>query len=421
MLKVNTLSARIAFATLSILALGIIVLGIVFFYTFDYMEHKLLEMLDSSAEQSLTEQELQRTYSGDSSTYIDDHDITRLSSSDDVPEEFEKLSPGFHHDIEFENKRYHVAVKQLKGTKRYLIFDITEIEAQEHILSRVIIFGILAVFLSAIWVTYWLAKKVISPVQSFATQLENIDPDARNIKLAGKYYDVEIGSIARSFDRFMERLDGFVEREQSFTTTASHELRTPLSVISTSIELLENNPNLPDDSKPYIDKIKRSTADMSNLISALLFLARENQPNNQNPSEVTNITSLTQNILDIHKYAEKDKGIEIKLIVSDIIEVNAPRSHAQIVVQNLINNAIRFTDNGSVHVSLKNNTLEVIDTGTGIDDDTLKRIFDRGFRGKDSTGYGFGLYICKRICDRYNWNISISRNADTGSKAVVQF
>ena len=421
MIKVNTLSTRIALATLSILAIGVVVLGLVFYFTFDHMEHKLLEMMDSYASQDLSEHYSQSTDLPSSSEFVKEQAFTRFSSSDNVPKQFRDLKIGFHHDVDFNNRKYHVAIKKYDGIKKYLVFDITELETQEHILYKIIFLSTTTAFIISIWIAYWLTRKVIRPVRDFAEQVENIDPNTRNLRIADQYSDVEIGTIARSFDRYMERLDGFVEREQSFTSTASHELRTPLSIISTSIELLENNENLPDNSKQYICRIKRSADEMSNLISALLFLAREDKPNNYAPITHTDVTQLAHDIVSTYKYLEKDKDIKLNISADQSIEVDAPKSHVQIVINNLLNNAIRYTPKGSIQINCNNNKLEVIDTGLGIDDETLQHVFERGFRGERSIGYGFGLYICKRICDRYGWDISLSRNGNTGTIAQINF
>jgi len=421
MSNVNTLEARIALAMLSVITIGVFILGIVFFFTFDHMEHKLLEMLDSYATQNLDDAEHENIFSNGDSALIKDHSFARFSSSDNIPDEIKNLNVGFHHDVKFNERSYHVAIKEFEGIKKYLVFDITDIETQEHILSRIILLSIASVLVIAAWVTYWLSRKVIRPVRDFAKQVGNLDPNMRNIRIAEDYSDVEVGLIARSFDRYMERLDGFVEREQSFTSTVSHELRTPLSVISTSAELLESNKDFPSSAKRYVDQIKKSANEMTNLISALLFLAREDVPNNYNPTQKTDLAQLAYNIVDTYKYAEQSKDIKLTVSVDQQIQVNAPKSHVQIVLSNLLNNALRHTQHGNVQIKLSNNKLEVVDTGNGIDQETITRAFERGFKGEESSGHGFGLYICKRICDRYGWTISIFRNANIGSTASVSF
>ncbi|MFK7816915.1 MAG: sensor histidine kinase [Gammaproteobacteria bacterium] len=421
MSKVNTLGARIALAMLSVITIGVFILGIIFFFTFDHMEHKLLEMLDSYAAQNLDASGQQNIFLDSESALIKDNSFARFSSADNIPDVIKNLSIGFHHDIEFNERSYHIAIKEFEGVNKYLVFDITDIETQEHILSSIILVAMASVLIIAAWVTYWLSRKVIQPVQEFAKQVGSLDPNTRNIRIADDYNDVEVGLIAQSFDRYMERLDGFVEREQSFTSTVSHELRTPLSVISTSAELLETNKDFPINAQKYVDLIKKSTNEMTNLISALLFLAREDLPNNNSPIQQTDITQLTHNIVETYKYADQGKNVTLTVSVDQNIKVNAPKSHVQIIISNLLNNALRHTKEGSVRINLNHNKLEVVDTGSGIDQETINHAFERGFMGKDSSGYGFGLYICKRLCDRYGWNISIVKNPITGSTASVSF
>lgn len=421
MIKVNTLSARIALATLSSVAIGIIILGIIFYYTFDHMEHKLLEMLDSYAIQNLNESDAAKITEANEQTLLKGNSYFKFSSSDNIPDVFRRLEKGFHHDIQFNDRRYHVAVKYLGSEKKYIVFDITDVESQEHILNTVIIIATTSVFFVALWVTYWLSRKVILPVRTLADQVGNIEPNTRNIRIADQYNDVEVGSIARSFDRYMERLDGFVEREQAFASTASHELRTPLSIISTSVELLENSPQLPSQLKQYTDRIKRSTDEMTDLISALLFLARENMPSPADFHVLTEMTPLLQELLNTYKYVEKDKAITLSLSIDNTLDVNAPQSHVKIVINNLLSNAIRYTKHGQIDIRLHDNQLQIKDTGCGIDDDILAHIFKPGVHGQNNLGHGFGLYLCKRICIRYGWDIALTRNQNHGTTATVSF
>jgi len=420
-IKVDTLGTRVALAMMSSIMVGVFVLGIVFFFTYDYMEHKLLEMLDSYAVERLDDSYPTNLPPNKDGTLPQKFSTVKYTSGEYLPAEIKNLKTGFHHDIKLHERSYHIAVKKYDGKKNYLLFDITDIETQEHILNKVIVFSIVSVLILAIWITYWLSKKVIWPVRDFAEQMGKLDPTIRNVRMADKFDDVEVGLIARSFDRYMERLDGFVEREQSFTSTVSHELRTPLSVISTSVEILGTNQELPGNSTKYIDQIKNNANEMSNLINALLFLAREDQPSNQTPSEQTDVVQLSRNLIETCRYAEQRKDIALSVIADQELYINAPKSHLQIVISNLLNNAIRYTPKGKVEIYISNSSLNVIDTGSGIDPETLNRAFDRGFKGKESSGYGFGLYICKRICDRYGWTITMLKNQDIGSTATIKF
>ena len=421
MIKFDTLSARIAIAMLSLITVIVITLSIVFYFTYDHMEHKLLEMLDGFASQSLNQI--------DPDLHIVDVDFALsnkqnffiFTENNDTPKVFRELKSGFHHYINYNESIYHVAIKDIGESKKYLVFNITDVETEEHILSKIVILAPVSVLVLSLWIIYWLSRKVIKPVREFADEVGTLDPNVRNFRIAEKYDNVEISLIASSFDRYMERLDEFVEREQSFTSTVSHELRTPLSVISTSAELLENNKEFPNSCKIYIEQIKKNATDMTNLISALLFLAREDVPNNYNPPEQTDVTLLTQSIVDTYRYAVNNKDINFIISKCMPIQVDAPKSHVQMIISNLLNNAIRYTQNGEITIKLDKDKIEIRDTGKGIDMHTLDQVFERGFKSKDSTGHGFGLYICKRICERYGWAISIFPNQDIGVTASVKF
>ena len=421
MIKASTLSAQITLAMAGVIAACTILLGIISYAIFDHVEHRLLEILDSHAFRGIHTSE-PYDFRFDANTLpIEEGMVAKFTASDSVPVVFLELGPGYHHNVRFGGRTYHVAVKETQGVKKYMLFDITEIETQENIFNLTLLLATLGIILIVVWVVYLLSRKVFEPVQQLSEQVGGLDPDERNVRIAKNYHGVEVGLIASSFDRYMERLDNFVEREQSFTSIVSHELRTPLSVISTSVELLEANKDHHNDTtRQYIEKIKKSTSEMVNLISALLFLAREDPAQSYNPPENTDLTELASDVVDEHKYLVRDQDVELSVHADQHIQVHAPRSHVQIVIANLLDNAIRHTEKGPIQVRLKDNKLSVVDSGTGIDPSVAEHAFERGFHARN-TGHGFGLYICKRICERYGWSISLSQNPDVGSTATVSF
>ena len=91
-----------------------------------------------------------------------------------------------------------------------------------------------------------------------------------------------------------------------------------------------------------------------------------------------------------------------------------------IVIGNLLRNAIAHTDKGNIHVSLIDGNVSIEDTGRGISEEDLERVFERHY-STNSEGSGMGLYIVKSICDRYGWKIDLRSRLGKGTTAALTF
>src|SRR3989337_2786186 len=130
-----------------------------------------------------------------------------------------------------------------------------------------------------------ISRRLVEPITALADRLTQIDPGQRHVRIGAQFAGNELEAIPRSIDTFMERLDGFVEREQSFTATASHELRTPLAVMRGAVELLETQTVGRPGAHKALARIQRAVREMTEFTDALLALSRE--PHSETPAETT--------------------------------------------------------------------------------------------------------------------------------------
>ena len=115
------------------------------------------------------------------------------------------------------------------------------------------------------------------------------------------------------------------------------------------------------------------------------------------------------------------KGLDLQVDSSGEQLLTAPPAAASIILQNLIENAIRFTARGSVRVLLEPGRLAVEDTGVGLGGVDHERIFERGYRSDVSPGSGLGLDLIRRVCDRVGWQVSAHQRPTGGSRFEVIF
>jgi signal transduction histidine kinase len=336
-----------------------------------------------------------------------------------VPEPFMDLEPGIYHGIKWAGKDYQLAVRDIEGDRIYMAFDISNFEKRENALLTLLIGGALAIPVIAVFIGVWLLMKIIKPVRLLAEKVGELNPKERHVRLGPGFQGYEVERIASAFDLYLEKMDEYVEHEQLFSAAASHELRTPLAIIATSSELIADTTGLPENVQALVHRIQRAERGMSDLISALLFLARSDESEDVPGAAATEVGELLHKIVENHRHLIKDKEITLSIKSDMQCFIDAPAEHLAIVLSNLIRNSIFHTKAGLISVRLEGDSITVSDSGDGIAPRDLENIFNRAYRGKSSKGSGLGLYIAKSICDRYGWSLTLSSETGHGTIAVL--
>lgn len=313
--------------------------------------------------------------------------------------------------LEFNDHSYRVGTAMIGDKRALLAYNITALEDREALFKIITIAAALIVLALAIPLGSWIARLSLKPINALAEHVGNLHPDARATTLADRFEGYEVGVIAQAFDRFMLRLDEFVERERSFTADASHELRTPLAVIQGAVEVLQQNPALADSGPLF--RIDRATRQMAELIEALLFLARDEQVEADGVAPTGRADQVVQEVVDAYKPLMAGKNVEI--VALEPYEVSAPRIAMVIVFGNLLRNALRHGGQ-DIRVTLAQGRLSVTDNGGGMNTEQLRRAFERGFQEGPGAGLGLGLYLVKRVSDRYGWRIRLASRPDEGTR-----
>ncbi|WP_407311689.1 sensor histidine kinase [Desulfosporosinus sp. SB140] len=209
------------------------------------------------------------------------------------------------------------------------------------------------------------------------------------------------------------------QRQKDFVADASHELRTPLAVIQTNLELVMGNPKeTVEEQEEWLKNIKIEVSHMTRLVEDLLFLARVDSE--QQLLEKTNF-SLDRTINRVIKPLipmAKAKGIELALNIESDVDVNGDEKRISQLILILVDNAIKHTPtNGQVTISMRSisNAVEILvsDTGEGIEEQHLDKIFERFYRidkarAKSIEGTGLGLSIANWIVKSHNATIEVS-------------
>lgn len=234
-------------------------------------------------------------------------------------------------------------------------------------------------------------------------------------------------AVIECFNRMAEELQGTETLRTDFISNVSHELKTPLTVMSNYAALL-SQPSLPDEQRlHYANAINDSTQKMATLVNDILRLNKlENQTFMYNNERFDLSEQLCECLLPFAELCE-EKKLQLHADIAPDIRIISDRELLEIVWNNLISNAVKFTPSGgTVSVALQQNkdkvTVTVADTGCGISPLTGKHIFDKFYQGDTShaaEGNGLGLALVRRIIDLTGAEISVRSEENKGSTFIV--
>lgn len=214
--------------------------------------------------------------------------------------------------------------------------------------------------------------------------------------------------------------------KQDFISNVSHEIKTPLSIIQNYAKLLKNDNIEKNKKTDILNGLVMQTQRLSTLITSILKLNKLESQQTLPDVEKFDLAELVR--LSILQYEEliDYKKLELKCDIDETTIVNS-KSLIELVVNNLISNAIKFTDSGKIAVSVKdqNNfvTIEVKDSGCGISKEVGEHIFDKFYQGDtshSSEGNGLGLALVKKVIELIGGEISVESKVGVGSTFTVK-
>lgn len=341
-----------------------------------------------------------------------------------APEGFGEYDQGFHN---LDREDYSVLyVSEQDGEILYLLFDGKNVGNLALVFGLVPLAGVLILIYLAAWVSYRYSQKAISPIIGLANAVQNLDPQHPDYEVFHsteftRDVDHEVATLAQALQRFSQRIDAFVDRERNFTRDASHELRSPLTVIKIATDKLLSEHQLTKPAHAAVVKIQRSAKDMEELVEAFLVLARESQ------KELSNDTIKLKELVEEEAQRAREllfnKDIQIDINHQADLVLRTSEKALSVVLNNLIRNALLYTDEGRVTIVIGENFVCVRDSGIGIPKQALSEVFRPFHRlhSHRSGGHGVGLAIVKSLCNRFGWSVDICSEPNRGTEVSLGF
>lgn len=303
-----------------------------------------------------------------------------------------------------------------------LALDTTAFEASESLSARLMVsIGVAVAMVAVVGAALGgaVARSIVTPVVRLADTLRSGLPEGGPAALDPSQYPAEVGTLAQALRQSFDRIGAFVERERQFTANASHELRTPVTVMTGAAELLAAHPDAasPALARP-LERIRRATTAMEEIIEVFLLLAREDTV--RAAVAPTPLDAVVADVIDQLRPLVHNRPVDLISRVPAGVLVEGNERVLSIVLGNLVRNALQRTERGHVVISGGAEGLVITDSGPGIPPELLDRVTGRGVRGA-SGGYGLGLAIVRALCDRCGWRVVISSVEGEGTSVELRF
>ena len=288
----------------------------------------------------------------------------------------------------------------------------------------------LAVTLAAIG-GYLIATRSLRPLDAMARQARRITSESLSKRLPNPNPDDELGRLATVFNDTLARLEASFAELQRFTADASHELRSPLTALRAVGEVALRDGNDPGALRETIGSMLEEAQRLTDLVDALLTLARMDATKADAARGEVNISTLLEEVRDQFEVLANEKRQMIAVTSDDDVTVRADRTLLHLALVNLVHNAIQHGPADSQISITATRTarkidISVKDNGPGIPREYHQKIFERFFRvdkarSRAQGGAGLGLAIAKQAVERNGGRIMLENNSDGGSVFRIHF
>ncbi|WP_312888998.1 sensor histidine kinase [Desertibacillus haloalkaliphilus] len=289
---------------------------------------------------------------------------------------------------------------------------------------------LVGVLISTIFVSY-LSWTISRPLQKINRAVSEIGMGNFNQRITIDSAD-ELGELAATINHMSEKLDK-VEGERQrienirtdFLANFSHEFRTPLTAMQGFIEALQDDLIAEKGRKKYYNVMYEETMNLNCLVDDLMDLIKLRSQETKLLKETVHVNHALEKVLLKFQTAVEEKGLSFKVrSEEESLFIYADPSRLNQVIDNLLANALKFTNEGSISITAKRNgeNIELIisDTGIGISEADLPYIWERFFkvdrgRAKENKGTGLGLAIVKELIELHDGNVSVHSQIGVGT------
>lgn len=298
------------------------------------------------------------------------------------------------------------------------------VESANDMLLIIIVIGASFSVVVSVGLGLWLSERALQPIKAITQEAANIaKTEDLSTRLEWQGAMDEMGELTQVFNEMMQRLELLFNIQHRFIGDVSHELRTPLTSIIGNIEIMERY-GVDDDS---IESIHREADRMARMVDDLLLLTRADSGELTVDFYPLDLETIVLDVFQQGKKQAESKQQHIKLDRVEPARINGNADRIRQMLDNLLHNAVKFTATGgeitlAVYTEGNEAIIDVKDTGIGISEADLQRIFDRFYQvdsaryhHSEADGAGLGLSIASWIVDIHGGKIHVHSTLGEGT------
>ncbi|WP_157314284.1 sensor histidine kinase KdpD [Chitinibacter sp. GC72] len=326
-----------------------------------------------------------------------------------LPAEVASLAVGNSEYYE-QSHEFHVGIREYGGERLYVLYDTARHEERLATIYLGVGVAVVVLALLAGVIGHVLAGTILKQLSALAQAVEHDRPLPLDAA-----HDDEVSVLAQAIHAHRLEKAQLLQREREFTAHAGHELRTPLTRIRTSAELLRELSALSAADLQRVQQIEAAADEMQARLSALLFLARD-----LHASQLQRLNLHAAVAESLQQFAAQKGEIVRSNRIAAQLMIDADPALLKMLLDNLLSNALRYTQSGQIVIDWQDGVLTIADTGVGIADNDLHRVqhtFERASPLPD--GFGLGLAIVGRICAALGWEWRIDSQPGQGTRVQI--
>ena len=343
----------------------------------------------------------------------------------------EKVRQGY--DITYRQDSYDVLVTLYftKYDRFVIVAAAKDVVGSLHLEKlKIILYIVCFISLLLFFIAGWFySGRALKPISNVVRKVEDISITSLNLRVFEGNGNDEIGRLAKTFNKMLERLETSFGMQKNFIANASHELRTPLTSINGQLEVLMMKDRSTEEYKSALGSVLDDIKSLIILSNRLLLIARTSAEGPVNFNKKIRIDEILwqaqEEIIRFNSDYRINISIDDSLTDSDQMIVVGDESLLKVAVSNIIDNACKYSSNHSVDIRFRHieNFIEVVfeDKGIGISEEDLQKIFEPFYRGANTisiSGTGIGLPLVSQIIKNHYGTVTIL--SEIGKGTVVK-
>ena len=285
---------------------------------------------------------------------------------------------------------------------------------------------------------YLLAGSATSPLARMIRTTEGLRPTQLGDRLEIRGTGDELDALAARINSLLDRIGDYLRQKHDFLANAAHELRTPLAAVRATVEVALRGKRTPEEYQEQLEQVIDECSALESLVNQLLLLAETDADRLKAYADRVALDQVVAGAVEMFRGAVESRGISLTVSPLPPTPVAGNRHHLRQVINNLLDNAIKFTaahcdsGRGEITVTFLRDDyrqvarVEVRDNGPGIPPEDLPHVFDRFYRvdrsrsrDEGAAGSGLGLSICQAIVEAHQGQIAVDSTPGKGTTFTI--